>query len=185
MNRFGSLQLFSLLALLSMAACRKSQAEDAAFAQYVDQSVKELQQRQAELTRDFKLGQWERFDWYQERQELVFSQQGVPKVIAKVQIVGSYSKLSKTWRWAWANDTVLPALKQDVQQVKQLGATKGWSQLTQPQWSSTEDDGWYMTAVTLRVTNAKGAYRSPDKNSVVFMVIKDIHWAPGQGSGGA
>jgi hypothetical protein len=30
------------------------------------------------------------------------------KIIVNIQFVGSYSKISKTWRWAWANETVQP-----------------------------------------------------------------------------
>jgi hypothetical protein len=127
---------------------------------YVREARALLKERQEQLTKDYDLGEWERYDWNQDRQELV----GTPKVIAKVQFVGSYSKLSNTWRWAWANDTVLPDVKTDIVRVKQLGVEKRWSQLSQPQWSGTQRDGWDMTGVALRVLDARGAYRSPDEN---------------------
>ena len=162
-----------LLAGLGIAGCRG----ESSYEHYVHDACAQLKERQDQLNKDYKLGEWERYDWDQDRQELVFSQRGEPKVIAKVQFVGSYSKLSNTWRWAWANDTVLPGMKAAVAQVKQLGAEKHWSKLTEPQWPATEQDGWDMTGVALRVLDAKGAYRSPDENGLTFMVITSIRWA--------
>ena len=162
-----------LLVACGALACRG----DAEYETYVAAAGEELQQRQDQIKRDYQLGEWERFDWYQERQELVFSQGGAPKVVAKVQFVGSYSKRSKTWRWAWANDTVLPEMKSAVLQVKQLGAEKGWRRLTEAQWPATELDGWEMTGVAARVLNAKGAYRSSADDGLTFMVITSIRWS--------
>ena len=166
----GSLPLLAVLAAL---ACHDEPGYD----EYVDDACEELQRRQDQLIRDYRLGEWERYDWYQERQELVFSQGGEPKVVAKIQFVGSYSTRSNTFRWAWANDTMLPEMKSAVLQVKQLGIEKRWHKLTEPQWPATEQDGWNMTGVAARVLDAKGAYRSPDETGLTFMVITSIRWA--------
>jgi hypothetical protein len=141
----------ALLVGLGVVACRG----ESPYEHYVHEACEQVKERQDEITRDYKLAEWERYDRDQDRQELVFSHRGVPQVIAKVQFVGSYSKRSNTWRWAWANDTVLPDMKADVVQVKELGTKKGWRRLTAPQWPATEQDGWDMTGVTLRVLNAK------------------------------
>jgi uncharacterized protein DUF6882 len=171
--------LSALLAGLGLVACRG----ESSFDHYVHEACEQLQERQDQLAKDYKLGKWERYDWDQEREELIFSQGGVPKVIAKVQFVGSYSKVSNTWLWAWANDTVLPGMKMDVARVRQLGTKMGWERLTNPQWPATERDGWDMTGVALRVLDAKGAYRSPDEHGLTFMVITSIRWATSPAGG--
>ena len=52
---------------------------------------------------DYKIGEYERYDYDQEKSELVWSDGGVAKVTAKVQFVGSISTKSDSWLWSWDN----------------------------------------------------------------------------------
>jgi hypothetical protein len=52
-------------------------------------------------------------------------------------------------------------MKAAVAQVKQLGVQNQWSRLTEPQWPATEQDGWDMTGVALRVLDAKARIAHP------------------------
>ena len=62
-----------------------------------------LRECQPELNKEYRLDYWPRYDWYQESRQLVFSENGVAKVAADIQFVGSISTQSDTWLWAWAN----------------------------------------------------------------------------------
>src|SRR5262245_16990903 len=81
------------IAMNGCAAARESEYEH-----YVHQACAELQRRQDELNATYKLSTWPRYDWKQDTGELVFSEAGVPKVVAHIQFVGSFSKTSRTWR---------------------------------------------------------------------------------------
>jgi len=178
-TRAGSGQRLVLGGLLLVTLLAGACSDDAGYQEYASEAFAQLTARQEQLKTEYKLGNWERFDWDQERQELVFSHQGKPVVVAGVQFVGSFSTLSNTWRWAWANDTILPGMRAGSERVKKLGEERGWDRLTEPQWPATEEDGWEMTGVALRALDAKGAYRSPDENGLTFMVITSIRWANG------
>jgi hypothetical protein len=91
--------------------------------------------------------------------------------------VGSISKVSGTWLWAWANASVLPNMKEQIEDVRRFGELHGLRELTTPKWNATEADGWAMTAVTAKLLQAKGAYRSPDQTGFSFFVFTDIWWA--------
>lgn len=171
-------RLSGLIALLLVGCLESSETE---YEQYLEEAYAQLQLRQDKLIQEYRLSTWERFDWNQDSQELVFSDQGQPKVIAKIQFVGSFSNRSNTWRWAWANDSVVPGMKQDVARVKALGEQRGWKRLVTPQWDADEQDGWNMTAVAAHVLDAQGAYRTPDEDGFTFMIIKDIRWSEGRG----
>lgn len=147
------------------------------FKPYLRKAHAELRRRQDKLREEYRLSAWERYDWHQETEELVFSQDGKAKVVAKVQFVGSVSQRSKTWRWAWANDTMLPGTKRDVLGVRALGQERGWHRLVTPQWAADEGDGWDMTAVAVYALGATGAYRSPDEDGFTFMAIMGMKWA--------
>ena len=122
----------------------------------------------------FQLDDYKRFDWNQWRGELVFSSGGTPKVIARIQLVGSHSTKSNTWVWAWANPAYLAPLRQAVLKAKEFGTERVTLRLMQPRWAATESDAWGMTAVTAKLTDAKGAYRCPSQDGFTYMIFTDI-----------
>jgi hypothetical protein len=126
---------------------------------------------------DFQIGSYSRYDWDQQKGELVWSDDGIPKVIAKVQFVGSISTKSNTWLWSWANPTIIDPVKQEIRKVKAFGERKGIERLISAKWTADETDGWEMTALAARLLEARGAYRSPDSDGFTFMIITDINWA--------
>ncbi len=152
---------------------------DQKYDQFVRDSYEYLKRVQDAAKRDFALGSYERYDWDQSRGTLVFSDQGVPKVITQIQFVGSISKLTKTWLWSWGNPTILPSVKEQITEVRSFGELHGLPELTTAKWEATEEDGWAMTAVTAKILQAKGAYRSPDDNGDSFLVFTSLGWAEG------
>ena len=150
---------------------------DDEFKQMIDESTSYLKQKIAQAQSDFNLGTYERFDWHQETGELIWSDAGVPKVVAKVQFVGSVSKKSNTWLWSWANPTILDGVKQDLYAVKTFGEEHHIDRLSTAKWPAGEVDGWEMTSVAAKLCGAKGAYRAPDSNGFTFLIFTDISWA--------
>ena len=153
---------------------------DDEFTHLIDESTSYLKQGIASCQTEFSLGAYERFDWYQETGELIWSDGGVPKVVAKVQFVGSISKKSNTWLWSWANPTILEEVKKDLHAVKAFGEKHQIDRLTTAKWPADEVDGWEMTSVAAKLCGAKGAYRAPDSNGFTFVIFTDISWATTQ-----
>ncbi|WP_208603434.1 DUF6882 domain-containing protein [Marinobacter gudaonensis] len=135
-----------------------------------------LSERQNVLMEDYKLGEHERFDWDQDTSSLVFSNDGVPAVVAKVQFVGSISTRSNTWLWSWANPSIIDEAKDQMYRVRSFGEKHGYDALTVDKWEGDEVDGWEMTSIAAFVLNAKGAYRTSVDNGFTYMVITDIEW---------
>ena len=136
-----------------------------------------LSQKQEEAQSHFKIGEYERYDWDQEKRQLVWSDGGVPKVIADIQFVGSVAPKAGTWLWSWANSSVLPELYEDMLEVKRYGEAHGIEKLTTDTWDAEEVDGWEMTAIAAYVLQAQGAYRSPKSNGFTFMVFTGLRFA--------
>jgi len=129
------------------------------------------------LETTFKIGSYQRFDYDQETCEFVFSDDGIPKVIAKFQVVGSFSTETKTWLWSWANASILETACDQMHRVREFGVTHDVAKLADAKWDADEADGWEMTAVSADIIGAKGAYRCPSKNGFMFVVYTDIHFA--------
>ena len=138
-----------------------------------------LTARQDELKANYGLSEYDRWDWDDARGAVVFSDAGVPVVIAPSQLVGSVSRQSGTWLWAWANESVEPRLRRDLDEVRRYGEHHDIWQLTTPKWEAVETDGWEMTSIAAYILQAKGAYRMPDARLFSFVIFDAVEWAPG------
>ena len=128
------------------------------------------------LNEEYKLGI---YSWHldQGTRKLTFSKDGVTKVIADAQIVGSYSTYSHTWMWSWANSYAAEGMKKDIGKVKEFGETHHYKELTTAKWECDEDYAGTMTAAAGYLLKAKGAYRGPIEDGYVYILITDIRWA--------
>jgi hypothetical protein len=132
------------------------------------------------LEAEFRLGKWPRYDYDVDAATLTFSEEGVVKVVAEIQIAGSTSAKARNWLWGWANSHWPRECVEDSLQVKAFGEEHGICDLTH---EYVDDEafnslGWELTAVMVRVTGALGAYRPPSEDgSGLFLIFKTIAWA--------
>ena len=137
----------------------------------------ELRAKQATLGERFDLWQHKRWDWNQDRAEIVFSNDGVPAVVADLAFVGSLSSRSNTWMWSWANQSLAPAIVGDMALVRDHGDALDRPHLTVPIWPAEASDGWAMAAVAAHVLQADGAYRTPTDDGYLHMVLRNVRAA--------
>ena len=163
------------LALLALWGCGSDdRVVERAWEGFLNDAVEYLRGRQARLRSDFDLGQWDRYDYDQDTGTLTFSSGGRIGVVADIQIVGSTSKTTGTWLWAWDNPSVLESVKHCVDDVRAHGQKHGFAKLTTPKWTGDERDGWEMAAVAAYLLKAEGAYRAADELGVLFMVLRNV-----------
>jgi hypothetical protein len=143
------------------------------FQDYLRQANWQMRAQIEQNKKDFQLDSYHRFDWDQWRGELVFSSGGTPKVVAKIQIVGTLSAKG-LWHWAWANPGYLASVRQAVLKMKQFGEERGITRLFTPKWGARETDAWEMTAMTCRLAEAKGAYKIAGQDSSTFVLFTDL-----------
>ena len=135
--------------------------------------------RQEALRAEFGLSSYERWDWDASHGTIVFSDGAGPRVVAGAQLVGSVSRKTGTWLWAWANGSIEPRLCRDLPEVRRFGEQHGIWQLTTAKWEAEETDGWEMTSIAAHVLQAKGAYRMPQGHLFTFAILESVAWAPG------
>ncbi|HXX95139.1 MAG TPA: hypothetical protein VEN81_16065, partial [Planctomycetota bacterium] len=138
------------------------------------QSKWAVRSKMEENEKEFHLAGFTRFDWDPWRGELVFSSAGTPKVVARIQVVGTLSTKGGTWLWAWAIPSLLEPVRRSVLRVKEFGADNGVLRLIEPRWAAKEADAWEMTGLALRLSEAVGAFRAPGPDSSTFMIFTDI-----------
>lgn len=143
-------------------------------------AVHQLQEKTERLKAEFRLGDWPRFDYDIDAGTLVFSDQGIPKVIAEIQIVGTTSFKAGNWLWSWGNSHWPMERVTDAERVRAFGEEHGVCELTH---DYVDDDdlnakGWELTAVMVRITDAIGAYRPPrGEGGGLYLTYKSMSWA--------
>lgn len=126
----------------------------------------------------YQIGQYQNWYYDQYTGKLTFSDSGVTKLIVDYEEVGSLSFQSNTWLWAWDNPHLEEKVKSQIGMVRVYGLKRGFEKLANPKWTADEYDGWEMTAIAAYLMKAKGAYRVPSSDSMLysFMIFKDIRW---------
>jgi len=148
--------------------------DDEIFHDLVTSSFSFIEQRHKDFLAKYKVGEYERWDWYQESGTLVFSHNGQPQVEADIHFSGTYSTKSNTWMWAWANEHLLEKVKSESRRIRRMGEQLGLKQLICGRYDATDVDGWEMTAVLAKELDAIGVYRTPSETGYTYMVITQV-----------
>ncbi len=154
--------------------CARNWLEDSeAYEATLGECMDRLQSAQSSLIEEYRLSDWERWDWEMEPPELVFSHEGKRRVTARVAFVGTYSSRTGTWMWAWGNESLPEAVRNALLPVKRAADETGFRKLAQGYWQADEYDGWHMAAYAWRVLGGLGVYRTPKDSGHIYMVIRD------------
>jgi len=149
------------------------------YADWRHDAIHQLEAKNARLDAEFRIGEWSRYDYDLDAGNIIFSDRGVAKVIAEIQIVGTTSGRAGNWLWAWANSHSPPELVTDSMLVRAFGEQHDIDELTQD--SLIDDDlnamGWELTSVAARICNAIGAYRPPRQDGGgIYFIYKTVAW---------
>jgi hypothetical protein len=144
------------------------------YAQFEQEAHSYLTARQDVLRNEYGLSDYEWWNYDQETGDFVFSNQGVPALTAKFQVVGSISNQSNTWLWSWANPSILEPVKEQLYLIREFGEQNSLLELTEAKWKADEYDGWAMTSISAKLLDAIGAYRCPDENGFLFVIFTEI-----------
>lgn len=178
-----------MMALFSLFSCNDnlpgksnqnlSELDTIAFEDLSKKAYEYLYHQQDVCNEVYKVGSYQNWYYDQTTGELTFSDSGINKLIIDYEEVGSLSFRSNTWLWAWANPHLEEKVKSAIGQVRDYGEKRKFERLTNEKWEADEYDAWEMTAIAAYLMKAKGAYRVPTSDSMLysFMIYKNIRWA--------
>ena len=126
------------------------------------------------IEEQYQIGSFENWYYDQTTGLLTFSDGDTVKIEIDYEEVGSISKKSNTWLWAWANPHIEEKVKSKIVAIKEFGIKNDLEPLIKRKWNGDEYDGWEMAGVSAYLLKAKGAYRVPTENTFSFMIFKEI-----------
>jgi hypothetical protein len=145
-------------------------------------AVHMLQEKNARIDAEYRVREWPRYDYDLKVGTLTFSDHGIPKVIAQIQVIGSTSDRAENWLWAWANSHWPAECTTASEIVRLFGEEHGVTELADGVVSRGDSDlntlGWALSAVMVRLTGALGAYRPlRAEGGGLYFAYESIAWA--------
>lgn len=144
------------------------------YEKFRDKACETFLETSKKVNEEYRLGDYSRWDFSQDTGKLIFSDDGVQKVIATVQVAGSWSNISSTWMWSWHNKSILDPLKVEIGKVRKFGLEKKYAELTDAVWASDPEYAWTMTAVAGQILGAKTSYRAPMDTGYLYLLVFDL-----------
>lgn len=98
--------------------------------------------------------------------------------LTPAQIIGTFHHQDSSFMWGWNHPSVLPALKRNAVTVKEFGKEQKAKELTKGSVTCSEHRAWELTALAMRLNQAKGAYRIEVKPGVsMFLNFGEVQIA--------
>ena len=164
---------FCLILLLTISFGQNATRLPPDFPTLQSVSIEELRLK-TEASQVWGMNKATRWDLRQDTGELVFLLPDGMKAVTPAQIIGTYNSKDQTWLWAWANSSIDDKLKVDALKVRKYGEEHHIERLTQAKWVGTEDDGWEMVALAVKLCEKQGAYLGPSGATDVFIAFGEV-----------
>jgi hypothetical protein len=154
-------------------------ALDAAAVQgLLDHAAAWTRARQEAATRKYNLGGHARWGADYAAGRFTLGEPDQLAVVADLALVGTFSKQTNSWLWAWDNAGLEPHLTREVARLRVLGEVRGIALLAQAHQAHLEEvDGWERAALACYLLGYEAVYRAPMDHRFLFMLLKNLRWA--------
>ncbi|MGK9168308.1 hypothetical protein KXR53_18500 [Inquilinus limosus] len=147
--------------------------DDHQFGVFLARAVQELNEKQKRLQTEYRLGSFARWWFDQQTATLQFFDEN-DRLGLQTEFVdiGSFSVRAGTWQWAWANSSVLPAVRQRSSELKKLSSLTGMDVFVEEEaFAVSEEMAWELAAISVMHLDAVGCYRAPSSNGTLNMFL--------------
>lgn len=148
---------------------------DEEFDAFVSAATSELEAKQDVLTAKYGFGSYARFLFDQPTATLqFFDEAGTSRLRATAIPLGSYAPESGTWKWAWANESILEPLRSQASKLKDLYELTGMDVFNNPAFEGPAEMAWQAVSMAVKHLGALGCYKAPSHGSDLYLAILKI-----------
>lgn len=136
--------------------------------------VEELKQKQHDLDLAYGLSAAARWQFEAEEGVLVFmDERGQALHRFSVTPIGTFAAQKDSWKWAWANGHLPQSLRGKAGRIKSLQAETDFDLFTNPDdFSVDEAMAWELAAISVQFLGALGCYRTPNRDTYLFLALE-------------
>ncbi|MFD2247013.1 DUF6882 domain-containing protein [Pontibacter ruber] len=141
------------------------------------EALENLKTLQESFRKDYHIDDYSHW-FYNQSTELLRLYNASEEAYFKYIPVGTYSKSSKTWMWAWDNEDSVEQSKYDTLVLQHYGVDNDFEKLSNGYFDSDECDGWKFTALAHQFLGGIGGYKvTSDHLEIYFLIMekKELH----------
>ena len=144
------------------------------FEKYMNLCFQEMGNRQNKLLEEYGLQNYKDF-WYSQTSEtLQFKTDGKVEIEFEVIQIGSWSSISNSWMWTWANESVTEKTRQKSAKIKELAKITGYDVFSLEAFEAKESSAHQLTAISAYYLNAIGYYIAPFDELKSFLALTNV-----------
>jgi hypothetical protein len=142
-----------------------------------DELVARLDAKNAALEDRFAIGHHDRYDVDVEKETIVFSSGGKPRVVARATLIATFSRLSRTFGWGGSNKHLPEAVRRVSAGLVDTILERDMWEISTPLFAADEGTAWALAALVCDRAGGEGVYRSPYEGGLVFLLLRDVREA--------
>jgi hypothetical protein len=142
-----------------------------------DELVAKLKARTLALEERVGLSRHDREDVDVERQTLVFSSGGQPRVVARATLIGTYSLASRAFAWGGYSRYLPEAVRLASAQLADALPDRDMWEISTPVFAADEPTAWTLAALVCDRLAGDGVHCSRRDEGLVFLLLRDVREA--------
>jgi len=145
------------------------------FEEFLADAAHAVQAKNDLLEQRHGIGHFARWDHDGELDRLTFSNPDDANVlVAGTTDIGSYSLNTRTWLWAWANESLTDAARRKAARLKTLSDVTGMRIFSDAHFDCDEYLAWELAAASVEHLDGLGCYRGPVGHLWVFWSLDSV-----------
>jgi hypothetical protein len=126
------------------------------YSRFVRHAMEHLEQQQHRIGR--ALRDRDRHALRGSGRALTLKLRGFPILSSNVVLAGRYDHERSLWRWGWTDQERGSELAHALEDVRAVGESRGFHQLTRDSWTARRDEAWQLVAIATLLLDGRGVY---------------------------
>ena len=136
-----------------------------------------LEARNAALNTRFGLDAHDRYDVDLEKENLVFSTGGRPRVVARATLIATFAQPSRVWAWGGYNKNLSTTVREASAALADAIPERDIWEVSTPLFPSDEATAWVLAALVCDRCGGDGVYGTPTANGLAFLLLREVREA--------
>jgi hypothetical protein len=136
-----------------------------------------LEAKNASLEERFRLADHDRYDVDLEKETLVFSKGGQPRVVARAVLIATFSHASRAWAWGGYNKNLTAPVREASAALADAISERDIWELSTPLFPTDAGTAWVLGALVCDRAGGDGVFRLPTEGGRAYLLLRDVREA--------
>jgi hypothetical protein len=139
-----------------------------------DELSAKLEAKNAALEARFGLGDQDRYDVDLEKQTLVFSKGGRPRVVARAVLIATFSHASRAWAWGGYNKNLPASVREASAALADAVPQRDIGEVSTPLFPTDAATAWVLAALVCDRAGGDGVFRTPTEGGRAYLLLREV-----------